>query len=262
MSQSPRDRGLGCGIAFLFLCAVVTVADIAAITLLGTNAPSAFQYTTAPTLPPPNPLSVAAPHPVETVEVPVAAKDLPVGTVLSADERLWVLKEVRRDALPAGAVVNAADLAGQRLTRPMRAGEAFVAADLNRGMSLPKGTNLVAIAIGPRADVSGFVVPGSRADVLALRRGDRARASTLLEDVLVVAVNAAAGAEGVSQVAFALTEKQALAVELARARGCEFTLKLRTAKPGAGRDLDAVLKRLEDSPLPVAPPPRPAGSPR
>jgi len=270
MPLSPRDRGLGCGFAFLFLFVVGAIADIAAIRLLGRNASSTFQYVgTSVRSPNPAPVPVSlevapAPRPVETVEVPVVAKDLPVGTVLTEENGSWVAKTVRKNELPPGAVVRPADLTDKRLIRAMRAGEVFAATDLSHGLTLPKDTDLVTHAIDPRAVVNVFFVPGARVDVIAVRReGDRLKVFRLLEDVLIVSVETSAGAEEMARVGFALTEKQTLALELARIRKCEFSYKLRNAKPDAdGYDLDAVLTSLENGLPAVAPPPRPVGENR
>lgn len=106
--------------AVVFLGGVVLVADIVSIQMIGSNA-NQFQSVVGPARPPA--------VPVATVEVLVATRDLPVGAVLLADEKPWIMKAVPKDTA-AGAVTKDADLTDKRLTRAVRAGEPFRLDDL------------------------------------------------------------------------------------------------------------------------------------
>lgn len=212
----------------------------------------------------------AEPRPVETVEVLVAAKDLPVGTVLTAGEAQWVKKQVAKEAVPPGAVATEADLTGQLLTRALRAGDAFDRRDVKKatGPALPDGHDMVSLEFNA-SEGSGFIVPGSRVNVLAtLRVGNKLQAFPLLVNVLVVAVDTQAIAKdgplpSVYTVSFAVKEKEALLLALAKQRGCHLSLLLRNPDKIAGadknHDIDKVSKFLSELPEPiaVAPAPRP-----
>jgi Flp pilus assembly protein CpaB len=201
---------------------------------------------------------------VEQVEVVVAAKDLPVGTVFTKDElkNLVKMKKVPKDGLPPVYVTNPDDLADKRLSRPIHAEETFNPGDLNKGIALPEGHDLVALSVGPSQAASGFVVPGCRVDVMAsLRLGNTLKVFDLLVNTLVINVNhdMTNNKNGVypdiNQVGFALTKKEAVLLEMARARNCSLTLKLRNTNKPASADgsynIDEVFKLLEDSQNPA-----------
>ena len=119
--------------AMVFLGGVALIADIVSIQMIGSNV-NQVHSVAGPAGPP------AAP--VGTFEVLVATRDLPVGTVLLADEKPWITKAVAKYAA-AGAVTNESDLTDKRLTRAVRAGEQFRPDDL-----IPAGT--VEAAPAPR----------------------------------------------------------------------------------------------------------------
>jgi pilus assembly protein CpaB len=201
---------------------------------------------------------------VEQVDVVVATKDLPVGTVFTKDElkNLVVMKKAPKDGLPPNYIVNPEELLEKRLSRPMRAGETLNPQDLNKGIALPEGHDLVSLSIGPSQAASGFIVPGCRVDVMAsLRLGNTLKVFELLVNTLVLNVNhdMTNNKNGVypdiNQVGFALTRKQAVLLELARARGCTITLKLRNEKRTVDEDskynLDETIKLLEGPQDPI-----------
>ena len=65
----------------------------------------------------------------------VAAKDLPVGTLLSKDELKTAVKtkKVPKDGLPPAFVTDLNDLTDKRLSRAVRMEETFNPADLSKG---------------------------------------------------------------------------------------------------------------------------------
>ncbi len=177
---------------------------------------------------------------VEQVEVIVAAKDLPVGTMLTRDEleKCVKTKKVPKDGLPPSIVTNKDDLVDKRLSRPIRAEETFNPQDLNKhsAITLPPGHSMVSMPVGVGQAAAGFVGPGSRVDVLAtVRLNNKLNAFPLLLNMLVVAVNTqttyASGDSGafpnLSMVSFAVRGKEALLLSLAKARGCNLELMLR-----------------------------------
>jgi Flp pilus assembly protein CpaB len=198
---------------------------------------------------------------VEQVEVVVAAKDLPVGTVLTRDDlKASVrMKKVPKDGLPPAFVTNPEDLVDKRLARPVRAEETFNPQDLTKGgvITLPEGYDMVSLQVGVAQAAAGFVGPGSRVNVNAtLRLGNKLYAFPLLVNMLVVAVdtNTAYTKDGtfpsMNTVSFAVKEKEALLLQLAKNRGCALELLLRHPTKSSEADknynIDEVLKLLQD----------------
>lgn len=202
--------------------------------------------------------------PVEQVEVVVAAKDLPVGTVFTKEEMksLIKMKKVSKDGLPPAYITNPDELIDKRLSRPRGLEETFNPADLNKGMALPDGCDLMALSIGSSSAASGFIVPGSRVDIMAsLKLGNTLKVFKLLVNTLIVNVNqdTTNNKNGVypdvSQVGLALTEKERVLLELARARSCNLVITLRNTNKPADSDkaynIDEVIKLLEDGQNPT-----------
>jgi Flp pilus assembly protein CpaB len=198
---------------------------------------------------------------VEQIEVVVATKDLPVGTVLNRDDlKASVrMKKVPKDGLPPSFVTNPEDLVDKRLARPVRAEETFNPQDLTKGgvITLPEGYDMVSLQVGVANAAAGFVGPGSRVNVNAtLRLGNKLYAFPLLVNMLVVAVdnNTAYTKDGtfpsMNTVSFAVKEKEALLLSLAKSRGCSIELMLRhptkTSDTDKNYNIDEVLKILQD----------------
>lgn len=200
---------------------------------------------------------------VDQVEVVVAAKDLPVGTMITRDDLKDSIKVVKRpkDGLPPTAVTNPEELFEKRLSRPIRAEETITTQDLSKGpiVTLPKGHHMVSLSVGAAQSAAGFVGPGSKVNVIAtLKLGSKLEAFPLLVDMLVVAVdtNTAYAKEGngtfpsMNTVSFAVQEKQALLLSLAKSRGCTIELMLRNPDANLDGDkkynIDEVIKLLSD----------------
>jgi len=198
---------------------------------------------------------------VEQVDVVVAAKDLPVGTMITREDLKTAvkIKKVPKDGLPPAYVTNPDELVDKKLSRPVRTDETFNPQELTKGgvVTLPDGYDMMSIPVGGAAAVAGFVGPGSRVDVLTTRRlGSQIRAFPLLVNMLVVAVdtNIVGSKEGTypatSSVSFAVKEKEALLLSLARSAGCSIELKLRhpnkSPEADKGYNIDEVIKLLQD----------------
>lgn len=212
---------------------------------------------------------ISAKPKIEQIEVYVAAKNLPVGTVLSKEElqkNLVAKKAVPKDALPPAVEVKEEDLLDRRLTRSIQAGEFITSNALTKGsvITLPDGMDMVTLPVNTTAAVAGFVGPGTRVDVLATyRQGNRLEAFPLLVDMLVLAVDTHASYEStpnkgggaftnVSSVSFAVTQEQALILKMAEHAGCHLSLLLRNPnkKEEERYDLEQVKKRLRALILP------------
>jgi Flp pilus assembly protein CpaB len=180
---------------------------------------------------------------VDQVEIPVAAKDLPVGTKLSKEEidQLVVFKKFTKDALPPAYASTKEEMADKRLVRTIRQGEAFNPADLtiNAPISPPPGYNMVSFSSTPEKSVAGFAGPGSKVDMLCTIKSQKQHNKTitfpLLLDMLVLAVDANTqyAKEGafhnLSSVSLAVTSKQATLLHQAISRGADLRLVLRNA---------------------------------
>jgi pilus assembly protein CpaB len=205
---------------------------------------------------------------VDQVEVIVAAKDLPVGTMMTKTDlpKLITRKKIAKDALPTAFVMTEEDLLDRRLTRAVRKEETFNPNDLTKGgiVTLPEGMDMISMPVSVSNAVAGFVVPGSKVDVLAtLRLGNKLRAFPILVDMLVLAVdqhvspdtskNGSGVFPNMSNVSFAATQEQALLLALAKHRGCHLELLLRHPGKKLDEDYDIkkVKKMLEDEKQPA-----------
>jgi len=200
---------------------------------------------------------------VETAEVLVASKDLPVGTYLGKDEMPKAVKRKRipKDAVPQVLVLNEDELLDKRLTRAVRADETFNPGDLAKGgiVTLPPGMDMISFSVSIDQAVAGFVGPGCYVDVLATAKaGNRHTAFPLLVNMLVMAVDTntqypdnKVAFTNVGNVSMAVDRKQALLIKLAQSRGCGLSLVLRNPDKHPRKDdekwtVDDVLRMLED----------------
>lgn len=197
---------------------------------------------------------------VEMVDVLVAAKDLPVGTLLSKTElsKLVKHKQVAKDSLPTEFVVDENELAEKRLTKEVSADQLFDPKKLStKGVIiLPEGKHMVSLPISSSHAAAGFIGPGSKVDILAtLRVSSRLNAFPLMVDMLVLAVDTHTTNESkngtfanLSMVSFAVTQEQALLLSMAKSRGCQLDLMLRhpNTPPDAKYNLAQVKKILQD----------------
>jgi pilus assembly protein CpaB len=161
--------------------------------------------------PPPAPVAVAPqPPPLPTVEVLVAAADLPMGQTLKAPDMRWQTWPAdaaqggflrRADAPKAldetvGAIARQSFLAGEPIRR-----EKLVKTDGSGFMSaiLPSGMRAMAVAIDTRGTTSagGFILPNDRVDLVRTFRDEEASRTggteaqvveTVLTNVRVLAI--------------------------------------------------------------------------
>lgn len=181
----------------------------------------------------------------DSIEVPVAAKDLPVGTKLKKEDlkTFVTYKKVNKDSLPTEFASSEEQLADKRLVRTIRAGETFNPQDLttNAPINPPPGFNVMTFGMTPEKAVAGFAGPGSKVDILAtirLRKQERAVVLPILIDMLVLAIDtntqySQAGAfANLSMVSLAVNNKHSAILQGALSRQCDLRLVLRnTEKP-------------------------------
>jgi Flp pilus assembly protein CpaB len=133
----------------------------------------------------------------DSVPVLVAKERIRAGDVIKEPEKLFV--EMR---YPAGTTPNAIgfldDLKGKMTNKTIQPGQWLTPDDLssNFGIELPKGYYAMSVKVDASQAGSGFILPKSRVNVVACIRdrngSGRARVMTVLQDVLVLAVDAIA----------------------------------------------------------------------
>lgn len=136
--------------------------------------------------------------PPETVKVVVAAKDIPVDTKI--DPAHLMLVDMLPGALPEGHLAAPEQVLGKRLKEPVYKGETFAAKRLLDesatsllSVTLTPGKRAVAVRVDDIIGVSGFILPGSRVDVISTVGG---QAHTVLRDIKVLTVGQSLSAEG------------------------------------------------------------------
>jgi pilus assembly protein CpaB len=191
----------------------------------------------------------------ETVDVVVAKKELPVGTMLEEKdlESLLAQAKFNKASLPPDVITNVAELKGKRVNRTMRVGNYFSPGDVGEdaGIRIPDGMFKYAIKMDGVKAAAGFVEPGKHVDVIlteSLPNG-KAKSGVILRDVLVLAVDtqarmqegAAGGRQTVNSVSVAVSPKHALILSSAEKRG-EVKLMLRDDKNPDHTKVEAQVK--------------------
>lgn len=192
----------------------------------------------------------------------VAARDVPIGSTLR-DRDLKTL-EWRADALPSGFLDSADRVVGRSVTTALRANEPILESKLaadsgNAGLTvlIPRGMRAISVPVDDVISVAGFVGPGTRVDVLATLRGDRASTRIILQNVQVLAAGQSfqPDAQGKPQTASVMTllvtPDQAESLTLAATEG-KIHLALRNLQDqGTERTRGAALPYLTGSGRPV-----------
>ena len=146
--------------------------------------------------------TVSAPAP--SAKILVAAKDLPIGTILTPDDVAWQPwpQNGLNEAYFNGSKHKLKDVDGKVVRSPMSRGEPVTASAVisqgERGFLaaiLTSGMRAVTIKLSPVAGIGGFVFPGDRVDVILthtieVSRAERyTAAETVFQNVRVLAVD-------------------------------------------------------------------------
>ncbi len=131
--------------------------------------------------------------PDERVDILVAKTKVPRFTLLKDPEKFFEIKKRDKADLPAaGYFSDAKELKDKRVNRELRPGSEIVPEDvqdhLNTFLPVPDGYGSMGVKVTQASAVSYFVAPGDKVDILLTTRGDQASASTILREVLVLAV--------------------------------------------------------------------------
>jgi pilus assembly protein CpaB len=139
--------------------------------------------------------TAVAPKAEKQVRVVVAARDVPLGSLLRPGD-LRLVNYSEKDA-PKGVVLKTADAANRVVLFPLLANEPILASKLSgttsmEGLSstIDPGFRAVAVQITDQSGVAGLIQTNSRVDVLFTRPGTMTEASTstILQNVKVLSV--------------------------------------------------------------------------
>jgi pilus assembly protein CpaB len=178
--------------------------------------------------------------PVKTVAVPtrpvvVSATDLEVGAEIGADD-LQII-EWPANAVPEGAFARSADVVGRGLIMPVVRNEVLLPGKLaskeaGGGLppAIPQGMRAVSVRVNEVIGVAGYVLPGTRVDVVATATPTDQRADTTSKIVLTNVQVLTAGTKleqsgdkgkpvAVSVVTLVVTPEQAERLALASTEG-------------------------------------------
>lgn len=207
---------------------------------------------------------------VRTVEVAVAAHELALGTKIDAG----AVKMVRwpREAMPVGANSDSQAFLGSVVKVAFVENEPLVASKLFAGektagvlpLLIPTGMRAMSVPVDEVGDISGFVLPHARVDVLVAlsEGGGSTRAKIVLENIEVLAV-----AQTIEQkqdepkvvkvVTMLVTPEEAERLALASHEGA-LRLAMRNYNDSKivltpGTDVSGVLKAYSNRPLPAPP---------
>ena len=165
--------------------------------------------------------------------VVAAAADIPVGAKVDATQ-LKVL-QLPTDTVPQGSYSKPQDLVGQIAQQSVYAGEIILKTRIAKSPPgsplvalIPKGKRAITIPVNVVAGVAGFVLPGSRVDIIANSGG---QPKTILQDMKVLAIGQTTKADKdkavvVSAVTLEVDPVEAeIVVRAMRAGGLQLTLR-------------------------------------
>jgi pilus assembly protein CpaB len=206
----------------------------------------------------------------QTVEVVVAAKDLPLGTKLQQSD----LKMARwsSEALPAGAFRDRAQAVDHYVKSSFVTNEPIVPSKLYMGektagvlpLLIPVGMRAVSVAVDEVSDIAGFVLPRTRVDVVVAvqsrAEGEKPFSKIVLQNIEVLAVAQEVELERdepkvVKVVTLLVTPEEAERLALASREG-SLRLAMRNFQDNkivltAGTDVQQMLRAYGTAPAPV-----------
>lgn len=104
-------------------------------------------------------------------QIAVAARDLPLGTMLRAEDVRLI--DWHGEAVPQGFITSTEALVGRGLITPVRVNEVILEGKLaareagaGLAITIPEGMRAVSVRVDDVIGVAGFVLPGTRVDVL------------------------------------------------------------------------------------------------
>ena len=132
------------------------------------------------------------------VEVLVAKKELPVGTLLEEKEleNMVGVAKFPKSTLPSDVVMKVEDLKGKKLSRTLKANNFFSQGDVgaDNGIKIPDGMFKYGLKTDLVKGGCGFLQAGDHVDVVLTEtsHNGKVKSSMFLRDMLVLAVDDAA----------------------------------------------------------------------
>jgi len=164
------------------------------------------------------------------IKVLVAKKKIKNLTMLNKPDELFIEKELPAEAVPKKAVKSFEELKDKRLNKTLTE-ESLVTTDdlINKDLAglaanLPPGMRATALKVNPESLSGGFVLPGTRVDVVSTTSdGGEPISQIILQDMLVLAVDQQSNFEPTEKgttmlgntVTLAVTTDEALRLSLA-----------------------------------------------
>jgi pilus assembly protein CpaB len=122
-------------------------------------------------------------------QVAVAARDLPLGTLLRAEDVRLI--DWRGDAVPQGFITSTDAVVGRGLITPVRVNEVILEGKLatreagaGLAITIPEGMRAVSVRVDDVIGVAGFVLPGTRVDVMLTLPPKLERRETVTQVIL------------------------------------------------------------------------------
>jgi pilus assembly protein CpaB len=131
----------------------------------------------------------------EQVPVLVAKVRVPGWMVISDPEKYFEVKMLPESAVSKKSLRSFEEIKGQRLNKPLDSERAAIQDDLltkeQRSIidNLVTGQRLIAVKVNPESLAGGFVLPGTRVDVICTTRNNDPTSRIVLQNMLVVAVD-------------------------------------------------------------------------
>ncbi len=132
----------------------------------------------------------------ETVMILVAKQKVGAWEPIKDPEKLFEHKPFLANSAPKKGITDFAKLKDQRLNKAVIEGAAVSEEDLLSGEELglvgklKPGQRAVSVKVNAESSTAGFVVPGYRVDVMYTTRGNDPHAKIVLQNMLVLAVDA------------------------------------------------------------------------
>jgi pilus assembly protein CpaB len=127
---------------------------------------------------------------VQTVEIAVATRDLPTGTILKESDLKWMRWAANADtsAMLVKGKVELAKYVGAVVRDGFRSGDPIMASRVAHAHDqgflaavLTPGMRAMSVSLSPTAQVAGFIFPGDRVDVILTHSFSRRDVSSLSE---------------------------------------------------------------------------------
>lgn len=132
---------------------------------------------------------------VNTVQVAVASRDMPVGTILGPDDVKLV--DWPGGSAPSGYATSKEEVVGRGLISAVHTNEPLLASKLARKeaggglpLAIPAGMRAMSVSVNQVVGVAGFVLPGTHVDVLVTldkqETGSDAKTEVILQNITVL----------------------------------------------------------------------------